>query len=66
MWGLSCLIIVPYTDLFSISIQLMEAFNLLVFASIFLKMSLDKRGNNSKRVNISLIIILLLYALAVF
>lgn len=66
MWGFSCLIIVPYIDLFSISIQLMEVFNLLVFASIFLKISLDKRENNSKRVNISLIIILLLYALAVF
>lgn len=66
MWGFSCLIFVPYIDLFSISIQLVEVCNLLVFASIFLKISLDKRWNNSKCVNISLIIILVLYALAIF
>ncbi len=66
MWGFSCLIIVPYIDFFSISIQLMEVFNLLVFASIFLNISLGKRGSNCKRVNMSLIILLVLYALAVF
>ena len=51
MWDFHALFLFPIL-LFSISIQLVEVCNLLVFASIFLKISLDKRWNNSKCVNI--------------
>lgn len=66
LWGFSCLFIVPYVKISSITIQFMECFSFLVFISLLFQICLHKSFDKRKGVNISLFIVLLLYAIAVF
>lgn len=66
LWGFSCLIVVPYIEVFNLRIRFVEITTVLVFLCLLLRIGVDKTACLKNRANFSFTVIVAFYGLALF